>query len=76
MYGDSDFPSNDDSKYLNLAEPTKYAKRASAVEWIRPEEALKIWNSNKVAMIKDRMKHGDLELGTRGYCRHFGSIMI
>ena len=57
-------------------ESPKYAKRASAVEWIRPEEALKSWNSNKVAMIKKRMKHRDLELGTWGYCRHFGSIII
>ena len=58
------------------AEPLKYAKRASAVEWMRLEEALKSGDSNKVAMIKDGMKHGDLKLGIWGYCRLFGSIMI
>ena len=76
MYGDSDFPSNDASSYFNPTEPLKYDKRASAVEWMRPEEALNSGDSNKVAMIKDGTKHGDLKLRIWGYCRLFGSIMI
>ena len=76
MYGDSDFSSNDASSYFNPAEPSKYIKRASVVELMRTEEAFKSGDSNKVEKIKDGMKHGDLKLGTWGYCRLFISIMI
>lgn len=76
MYGDSDFPPNDASLYINPAEPPDYAEQTPVVEWMRPEEALKSGDSDKVAMIKNGMKPGDVKQGTLGDCWLLGSFMV
>jgi Calpain family cysteine protease len=76
MYGDSDFPPNDASLYFNPAEPPDYAEGTPVVEWMRPEEALKSGDSDKVAMVKNGMKPGDVKQGTLGDCWLLGSFMV
>ena len=76
MYGDSDFPLNDASLYFNPAEPPDYAEGTPVVEWMRPEEALKSGDSDKVAMIKNGMKPGDVKQGTLGDWWLLSSFMV
>ena len=73
MYGDSDFPPNDASLYKNPAEPPDYAESTPVVEWMRPEEVLK--SEDKVCMIKNGIKPGDVKQGNLGDCWLLGAFM-
>ena len=75
MYGDSEFPPNDASLYKNPAEPPDYAESTPVVEWMRPQEALKNGDDDKLDMIKDGIKPGDVKQGTLGDCWLLGAFM-
>ena len=64
MYGDTDFPPNDQSLYKNLMELPDYAEHCPVVEWMRPQEnGIKDGDNaeDSCTMIKNGLRPGDVK---------------
>ena len=72
LFGDSEFPANDQSLYNDPVNPPEYAMDQPTVEWKRPQE---ITEGNCV-MSKDGMNPGDIKQGALGDCWFLGSLLI
>jgi calpain-15 len=72
LFGDSEFPANDESLYKDMANPPKYAEDTPEVEWKRPHEIA----PDEAMLIKDGVAPGDVKQGILGDCWLLGSFLI
>jgi len=66
MYGDTSFPPNDSSLYLNPLEPPDYAENCPNLIWQRPNEINQSKDGEEdkpPQMIKDGFEPGDVKQG-------------
>lgn len=73
LFGDSEFPANETSLYIDAVNPPEYALDMPVVEWKRPEE---ICHGGEAVMFKDSMSPGDIKQGILGDCWFLGSLLI
>jgi calpain, invertebrate len=72
LFGDSEFPANDESLYKDIANPPKYAEDTPEVEWKRPHEIA----PDEAMLIKDGVAPGDVKQGVLGDCWLLGAFLI
>lgn len=75
MFGDSEFPANDNSLYNDPVNPPEYAVDQPMVEWKRPSEIC-TQGSREPCMFQDSMNPGDIKQGVLGDCWLLGSLLI
>ena len=75
-YGDTDFPPNDESLYIDPLSPPDYSEKHPLVEWIRPQETFKDPKKDEdlISMIKHDATPGDVKQGDLGDCWFLGAI--
>lgn len=76
LFGDSEFPANDQSLYNDPANLPEYAMDMPSVEWKRPQEICQIAQLGEPVMFKDQMSPGDIKQGILGDCWFLGSLLI
>lgn len=59
LFGDSEFPANETSLYIDPVNPPEYALDMPVVEWKRPEEICQ--TGAEPVMFKDQMNPGDIK---------------
>ena len=72
MFGDSEFPANDSSLYIDPTKLPEYAQEMPMVEWRRPHEIA----TDEALMIKDGSAPGDVKQGILGDCFLLGSFLV
>lgn len=71
LFGDSEFPTNEQSLYKDLASPPDYAADTPEVEWKRPHEIA----PDDAVLIKDGTAPGDVKQGLLGDCWLLSSFL-
>jgi hypothetical protein len=71
LFGDSEFPTNEQSLYKDLAAPPEYAADTPEVEWKRPHEIA----PDDAVLIKDGLSPGDVKQGVLGDCWLLSSFL-
>jgi hypothetical protein len=72
LFGDSEFPTSDQSLYKDITNPPEYSQETPDVEWKRPHEIA----PDEAVMIKDSMAPGDVKQGILGDCWLLGSFVV
>lgn len=71
MFGDSEFPTSDQSLYKDITNPPEYSQDTPDVEWKRPHEI-----ADEPVLINESMSPGDVKQGVLGDCWLLGSFLI
>lgn len=77
LFGDQEFPDNDQSLYNDPANPPDYAENNPIVEWRRPQEFIdRNIHDVEPKMYRDKMSPGDIRQGALPDCWFLGALLV